>query len=130
MPELGNRTQPMPRILVVEDDTEFRMLLVDELLDEGYEVIEAVDGEDATLKTKQTQFDLIITDVRMPKVGGFELLSRVREVYPELPVILITAFGDSCIIQKASEMRATDCLCKPFKTEEMKIAVKRALNQQ
>jgi DNA-binding response OmpR family regulator len=122
------RTHP-PRILVVEDDSEMRGLLADELLDEGYGIDQAVDGEDAVLKLAQNQFDLVIADLIMPKMGGLDLLSMVRKAYPRTPVILITAFGDWQSLIQAYENGALNYICKPFKVKELKEAVKKALNK-
>ena len=121
------KTAPMARILVVEDDAEMRDLLSDELSDEGYEVTEAENGEDAAQKLSHMVFDVIITDMRMPKVGGMELLTSVRKAHPMIPVIMITAFGTPEILNDASEMGAFDYLGKPFKIQDLKNAVKRAL---
>ena len=103
-----------PRILVVEDDSEMRGLLADELLDEGYETYQAVDGEDAALKLAQDEFDLVIADVIMPKMSGLDLLSMVRKAYPNTPVILITAFGDDQTHAEAKRLGAAGMIDKPF----------------
>ena len=115
------------RILVVEDDSEMRDLLTDELSDEGYEVTLAVDGSDATVKISEQAFDLVITDMRMPRKGGLELLPELKTACPNTPVILITAFGDWPTLIEAYDKGACDYICKPFKMEDLKRAVKKAL---
>jgi two-component system response regulator PilR (NtrC family) len=124
----GEKIAP-PRILVVEDDSEMRNLLVYELLDEGYLVSEAVDGEDAALKLAHGEFDLVITDLIMPKTSGLDLLSEVRNIYPRVPAILITAFGDWSSLTQAYEKGACNFICKPFKMNDLKDAVRKALKK-
>ena len=126
---VSDKAVPTSRILVVEDDAEMRSLLTDELLDEGYEVLQAVDGEDAASRLVQERFDLVITDVVMPRSGGLDLLSNVRKVYPNMPVILITAFGDWSSLVKAYEEGAFNYICKPFKIAELKDSVRKALKK-
>jgi DNA-binding NtrC family response regulator len=115
------------RILIVEDDSEMRGLLSDELIDEGYEVTQAIDGKDATEKLIKAKFDLVITDVVMPKMGGMDLLMDARKNHPSIPVIVITAFGDTCSAVQAHENGAAHYLYKPFKTKELKEAIRKAL---
>ncbi len=119
-----------PRILVVEDDSEMRRLLVDELLEEGYLVSQAVDGEDAVLKLAHEEFDLVITDLIMPKVSGLDLLSEVGKTYPRVPAILITAFGDWSSLTQAYERGVCNFICKPFKIKDLKDAVRKALKKE
>lgn len=124
-----DREHPV-RILVVEDDAEMRSFLSDELSDEGYDVREAGNGEEAAQVIAEEALDLIITDVRMPKVGGLDLLPHVKAAYPDLPVIVITAFGDWPILSEAYERGAVDYLDKPFKIIDLKNSIKRALQKK
>jgi len=117
------------RILLVEDDFEMRRLLADELLEEGYQVSQAVDGEDAVSKLSEDEYDLVITDLVIPKIGGLDLLSKVRKAYPRTPVILITAFGDWSSLAQAYEKGALNYICKPFKIQDLKDAVRKALEK-
>jgi two-component system, NtrC family, response regulator PilR len=121
------KTVPTPRILVVEDDAEMRDLLSDELSEDGYEVTQAENGEEAAEKLSHAVFDVIITDIRMPKVSGMELLTSVTKTHSKTPVIMITAFGNPDTINDASEKGAFDYLGKPFKIQDLKNTVKRAL---
>lgn len=118
------------RILVAEDDPEMRALLTDELSDEGYEVIPAEDGVEAADKIAHEGFDLVITDIRMPNIGGFELLPIVKEVCPDIPVIVVTAFGDEPSFNEAYEKGAVDYISKPFRILDLKNAVKQALKRK
>lgn len=128
MSETSKQNHPY-RILVVEDDSEMRSLLTDELSDEGYAVTQATDGADASLRVEREAFDLIITDMKMPKMGGLEFLSVVEKSRPGMPVIMITAFGDWPSYVEAYDKGAVDYISKPFKMLDLKNAVKKALNK-
>ncbi len=119
------------RILIAEDDADLRDLLQDDLEDAGYETVAAIDGRAALarLEKQDEQIDLLITDVRMPSLGGGELLSAVRTQRPEIPVIVITAFGS---VEQAVEMvkaGAFQYLTKPFDTEDLLRAIGEALER-
>lgn len=116
------------RVLAVEDDSDLRELLVTELLDQGYEVAEAGDGTEALDMMIRKKYDLVITDLQMSNMGGLELLAYVRDGFPELPVIVISAFGDETSLKEAYKRGAYNILSKPFKMQEIKDVVTRALN--
>ena len=107
-----------------------RELLRDELTDGGYDVVLAVDGEEAMGIVGQDAVDLVITDIRMPRIGGFELLPLLKRNDPKLPVIVITAFGDPPALSEAYERGACDYLDKPFKALDLKRSVRKALEER
>ncbi len=84
----------MKRILVVDDEEAIRLLYKEELTEEGYDVDLAVDGLEALHKVEQARPDLMTIDLRMPGMDGIELLSRVRIMHRDLPIIICTAYGD------------------------------------
>lgn len=117
------------RLLVAEDDADLRDLLQDDLESAGYEIAVTIDGRSALahIEREFEQFDLLITDVRMPGLSGRELLSKMREKRPESPVIVITAFGS---VEQAVEMvkaGAFQYLTKPFDTDELLQLIEKAL---
>ena len=118
------------RILVVEDDGEMRQLLADLLSEEGYQVVVAPDGPSALEKLRQSRFDLTITDLMMPKMRGTELVEKAREIDPEVPVLLITAFGTIESAVEAMRAGAFHYVTKPFRTDEILLHVSRALEQR
>lgn len=120
-------TQPA-RILVVDDDGDMRALLADELRREGYEVTEASDGGEAVLACRRGEFDVILMDKNMPGPSGLDLLPGFRRTCPRTRLIMMTAFGDVPSYVEATEKGAADYLFKPFRIEEMKIAVRKALD--
>ena len=119
------------RILIAEDDPDLRDLLQDELEDAGYETIVCINGQKALdhIGRKNEQIDLLLTDIRMPGLSGNELLALIRESRPEVPVIVITAFGS---VEQAVEMvkgGAFQYLTKPFDTEDLLQTVSKALEK-
>ncbi len=82
----------MKRILVVDDEEAIRLLYREELLDAGYQVDLAADGEEAIRKVRASRPDLMTVDIKMPGMDGLELVSRVREVHRDLPIIICTAY--------------------------------------
>ncbi len=119
------------RILIAEDDPDLRDLLQDELEDAGYETIVCINGQKALdhIERKNEQIDLLLTDIRMPGLSGNELLALIRESRPEVPVIVITAFGS---VEQAVEMvkgGAFQYLTKPFDTEDLLQTVSKALEK-
>jgi two-component system, NtrC family, response regulator AtoC len=122
------------RIVVAEDDFEMRRLVADCL--EGYEVHEVADGaelllriEDSFMRRIPVPIDLFITDIRMPVYTGLEIVSGMREAGLEVPVVIMTAFGNLEIRERAEALGAV-LLEKPFKMEAMRALVRRLLRQR
>lgn len=116
-----------PRVLVVDDDSEMRALLLDVLRNEGYDVAEAKDGAEAVLALRGCAFDVILMDKNMPGPSGLDLLPGFRRVCPDSRIIMMTAFGDVPSYMEAVEKGAVEFLFKPFRMEEMKAAIRKAL---
>lgn len=115
------------RLLVVDDDGEMRALLAEVLSVEGYEVEQAANGAEALIRLRTASFAAIILDKNMPGLSGLDLLPGLRTMCPEMPVILITAFGDIATYVDAVEKGAYAYLFKPFQMQELQQAVDRAL---
>ncbi|MEQ8265460.1 sigma-54 dependent transcriptional regulator [Pseudohaliea sp.] len=113
------------RILVVEDDATLREALQDTLLDGGYEVVTAADGQAALLAMDEERVDLVISDVQMDRMDGQALLREVRRRRPELPFVMITAHGSVEDAVHAMRGGATDYLLKPFPAEALLAMVER-----
>jgi CheY-like chemotaxis protein len=84
----------MKRILVVDDEEGIRLLYKEELEEEGYEIELAAGGEEALEKLKKSRPDVVTLDLKMPGVGGLEVLERIRKQDKDLPVVICTAYGD------------------------------------
>jgi len=114
-------------VLVVDDDYHMRLALKESLSKAGYAVSVAEDGMEAIEAVKKNPLDLMISDVKMPRMNGMELLSQVREVSPLLPIILITGYGTIQDAVRVIKEGAFDYIQKPFNTETLYNVVKRAL---
>jgi two-component system response regulator PilR (NtrC family) len=118
------------KILVVDDERSMREILEIFLKSEGYSVLVANNGESAMEILKHDLFDLIITDMKMPKVGGLELLKHVKEISPDTVVVIFTAFGTTESAVEAMKLGAFDYITKPFQMDDIRLVVKNALEKQ
>ena len=118
------------RILVIEDERHMREILVMLLESEGYQVASAEDGGRGVDMLGKEIFNLVITDIKMPGVDGFGVLKKALEVSPETVVIMMTAFGTMESALEAMKMGAYDYVHKPFKIDEIRLIVKKALEKQ
>jgi len=123
-------TNPTGHILVVEDDREMARFLTELLREERHEVEVEHDGSSAVDRYKLGKFDLTITDLMMPGMKGTELVSRLREIDADHPVLLITAFGTIESAVQAMRAGAFNYITKPFRSEEILLHVRRALEQR
>ncbi len=117
------------RILVVDDEPNIRTVLRDILLigDADYEVDQAADGREALEKLRSADFDVVLSDVIMPRMTGTELLRALAEERPGLPVIMITAVRDEEEILACLSAGAWDYILKPFDLDQVRAAVRRAV---
>lgn len=118
------------KILVVDDEESIREFFQIMLKREGYEVLCASQGAEALTLLKRHQVDLVISDIQMPEMSGMELLAQVKEIDPEIPMIMITAFGSTETAVEAMKLGAYDYLQKPFKLDEVKIIIRQALEKR
>jgi two-component system, NtrC family, response regulator HydG len=118
----------MARILVVDDQEMMRDSLAGTLVREGHEVLAAGDGAAALARLNGgARVDLLITDLKMPKMTGIELLQEVKKLRPEMPVVLMTAFATVSTAVEAMKLGAYDYIQKPFDGEEITLLVDRTL---
>lgn len=108
-----------PRILLVDDEANFRKTVVDLLKLEGYDVYTAPSGADALSLLKDVSVDIVITDVRMPRMSGVELLRRLRHSHPDVEVIVLTGYGSIDDAVKTIKMGAYNYVMKPVNFEEL-----------
>lgn len=120
----------MASILVVDDELSMREFLSIFLEKEGHTVLTADSGEEALLIARQEQIDLAISDIRMPGMGGLELLSRLKVLQPDLAFILITAFASPDDAVLAMKNGAFDYITKPFRVDEVRRIVRAALDRK
>jgi len=118
------------RILIVEDEDSTRDTMIDLLSEVGYEVLGAQDGVEAMGMVEEHSFNLVITDLKMPKGDGLQVLAEVKKVNPHIMVIICTGYGTVDTAVKAMRLGAYDYITKPIKSEEIKLVVQRAMDYQ
>lgn len=118
------------RVLVVDDEESIREFLEIMLRKEGYEVTVAEDGQAALEVIKRKSIDLVISDLQMPNMTGIELLKQVKDHYPNMLFMMITAFGTTETAVEAMKLGAYDYITKPFKIDEVRIVISNALRSQ
>ena len=118
------------RLLIAEDDREMRSLLRKVLTREGYDVTTAAHGQEAVdILRREEDFDLLLSDIRMPEKDGIQVLKEVRMLRPNLRVIMITAFGELDQYLEVMREGAFEYLTKPFKIPDLLSVVERATGQ-
>jgi two-component system NtrC family response regulator len=118
----------METILIVDDEKNYLTILSAVLEDEGFEVLTALGGFQALEIYKSSDLDLILTDMKMPKMDGIELLENIKEIDPDLPVIMMTAHGTVDKAVEAMQKGAYTYILKPFDNERLIIYVKKAIS--
>src|SRR3954467_15364590 len=118
------------RILIVDDEPNARSALAELLRDEGYAVETAADGFKALPKLEELEPDLVITDVKMPGMGGLELMARVQERDPETVVVMLTAFGAVAAAVEAMKEGPPHSLTKPVIIDELTVVLKREIERK
>jgi len=118
------------RILIVEDKESLRRVLAETLEGEGYGVAEAADGEEAIQKLSGEKFDLVLTDLKLPRKDGIEVLRAAKENSPSAAVVLMTGFGTIDLAVQAMKEGAYDFLSKPVDTNYLLVLIERALERQ
>src|SRR6266568_2241668 len=114
-------------ILIIDDEPYLPHQLARYLSKHGYEVATAPDGEVGLHELQHKPFDLVLLDVRLPNMSGLQVLERLREFEPELPVIMMTAHGDIETAVSAMKLGAADYLLKGFDLTELLLVVQRTL---
>lgn len=116
-------------ILIADDDPQIRMLLKDRLEGSGFRIRQAGDGHEAIERISKGSIDLALLDIRMPGMDGLEALKRIRSDWPDLPVIMLTAFASIDLAVEAMKLGAYDFLPKPCDPDHIIITVQKALHQ-
>lgn len=116
-------------ILVVDDEVNIRNALVTMLEKKGYQLYGAGTGEEALQHLEEVRMDLVITDLRMPGIGGMEFMHRLKEQWPDTEVVVMTAFGSIDTAVAAMRLGAYDYLTKPIDRERFPVVVEKALER-
>jgi len=121
-----DRMKSSVSILVVDDESMMRNLLERILSRDGYKVVSAEDGQDALRMLEREPVDIIISDLKMPRMNGFDLLKAVKQKYSGVAMIMMTAYGDTYTVKDALLLGADEYITKPFKSFEISLVVERA----
>lgn len=116
-------------ILVVDDEEMMRELLVDVLAMDGYTVETAEDGKAALEILKVSPPQLVISDIKMPRMNGFELLKAVKESFPSMRIIMMTGYSDDFTVKDALRLNADEYIIKPFNTRDISSVVRSVLGE-
>jgi two-component system nitrogen regulation response regulator NtrX len=119
----------MPSILIIDDEKSIRKTLNEILSFEGYKIDEAADGEEGLKKFKEKNFDIVLCDIKMPKLDGIEFLEKAREINDEVPIIIISGHGNIETAVEAVKKGAYDYISKPPDLNRMLITLRNALEK-
>jgi len=119
-----------PNILLIEDDEILRITISDSLKKMGWPVTAAEDGQEGLNLIKKNNFDIVISDIRLPKINGIDVLKEVKNYYPNTEVIMITAFGNIEDAVGIIKFGAYDYITKPFHTDDLIFRIKKIIDYQ
>lgn len=117
------------RILVVDDEDALRTVLSGELVSEGYDVGTAADGDEAIASIQKEGFDLVLLDIKMPRMNGFEVLKFIKEKYPRTKVVMLTGFADLKNAIESKKLGAEDFVSKPYDLVDLLTTIERVLSE-
>ncbi len=118
------------RILVVDDELLIRDLLYDFFSSQGWDIVVADGGQKAVQYLRNQQFDLVLTDLKMPDLDGLDLIGKIRSLYPDLPVIIMTGFPSFDSAVAALRNKVEDYVVKPFNINQLFKAAKKAVEER
>ncbi len=116
-------------ILIAEDDELILRTVEHKLVKEGHEVVLTRNGREAIEKINELDLDLIVTDIMMPFASGIEILSAIKRVGKEIPVIILSSMGQEEVVVDAFDLGASDFMVKPFSPNELILRIKRLKNK-
>lgn len=123
----GDEKKGQARILVIDDDEDFRLILTRTLEKEGYRVQAVGSGAEAIEALKSHKFDLTLVDIKMPEMGGRETVKEIRKLDPQLPVLLVTGSPD--LPDRELQDQAQGWIYKPFRLAQLRSIVRKLLEE-
>ncbi|PYE42754.1 two-component system response regulator (stage 0 sporulation protein F) [Paenibacillus barcinonensis] len=111
------------KVLIVDDQNGIRILLMEVFSSEGYNTFQAANGKIALEIVNKDKPDLVLLDMKIPGMDGLEILKHIKEIDPEIKVIMMTAYGELDMIKEATDLGALMHFTKPFDIDEMRVAV-------
>ena len=125
----GVRMSQKNRLLVVDDEESLRTVLCSELVSEGFKVQNAGDGDEAIEILNKEEFDLVLLDIKMPRVNGFDVLKHVKEKHPATKVVMLTGFADLKNAIESKKLGAEDFVSKPYDLVDLLTTIERVLSE-
>src|SRR3954463_2714879 len=119
----------MPNILIIDDEKAIRKTLTEILSFEGYKLDEAGDGEEGLKKFREKNYDVVLCDIKMPKVDGLDFLQKAVEINPDIPVIMISGHGNIETAVEAVKKGAYDFIQKPPDLNRLLITIRNAMER-
>ena len=119
----------MSNILIIDDEKAIRKTLGEILSYEGYKMDEAGDGEEALKKFREKAYDVVLCDIKMPKMDGIEFMERAREANPDVPIIMISGHGTIDTAVEAVKKGAYDYISKPPDLNRLLITIRNAMDK-
>jgi DNA-binding NtrC family response regulator len=116
-------------VLVVDDEDALRTVLSSELTNEGYEVRSASDGDEAIGELQKAAFDLVLLDIKMPRLNGFEVLKFIKEHHQTSKVVMLTGFADLKNAIESKKLGADDFVSKPYDLVDLLTTIERVLSE-
>lgn len=117
------------KILVVDDEEALRTVLSTELISEGYDVGTAADGDDAITELGKKTFDLVLLDIKMQRMNGFEVLKHIKDKHPRTKVIMLTGFADLKNAIESKKLGAEDFVSKPYDLVDLLTTIERVMSE-
>ncbi|HXS10033.1 MAG TPA: response regulator, partial [Candidatus Krumholzibacteria bacterium] len=117
-------------ILLVDDQDTIRFFLEKTLKQEGYEAVTARTGAEAVAKAREVVPDLVLLDLKLPDMDGLEVLRRIKEIFPEIGIVMITAFGDVETAVTAMKNGAYDFVSKPINLDQLLMVIRKGLESE
>ena len=130
IPVIPEPSKSATRILVVDDDEMIRVLLTEVLREEGYTITNAANGRLAVELITSQEFDLIVTDIVMPEMGGVELIEITQRIAPDLPIVVITEYPSTEGVSQLVSMGVIDYIIKPFDASLIRVTIAKVLELQ
>ncbi len=116
-------------MLVVDDEEALRTVLSGELANEGYEVKAAADGDEAISEVEKSPFDLVLLDIKMPRMSGFEVLKYIKVNHAKTKVVMLTGFADLKNAIESKKLGADDFVSKPYDLVDLLTTIERVLSE-
>lgn len=120
-------TKFMKTVLVIDDELGYREMLQVNLSEVGFNVLTAEGGVKALQLLKEEKVDLVLTDMKMPKMDGLQVVIAIKKFHPGIPIVLMTGYAVEDMVQKALSLKASTCLRKPFEIDELTTVIQATL---